>query len=83
MKIITHYDPKPIPIRRFDWCAYDDSTFGGDPRDPVGWGETEQEAIDDLNGQIKEERTSIHDASHGTYFPSPCLECQKLGWLDE
>ena len=44
-KIITEYDPKPIPIRRFDWVAtranYDEGCH-------VGYGATEDEAIADL-----------------------------------
>jgi hypothetical protein len=37
MKIITHYDPKPIPARWFDWSAIDDETYGGDPCDPISF----------------------------------------------
>ena len=45
MKIDTYCDPKPIPLRDFDWVA----TFDGyDVGDPVGYGRTEQEAIDAL-----------------------------------
>jgi len=44
-KIITEYWAKPIPPRQFDWTA----TFDGyEPSGPVGYGRTEQEAIDDL-----------------------------------
>jgi hypothetical protein len=56
MKIITHYDPKPIPCRWFDWTAIDDDTYGGDTNDPIGYGATERQAIDDLKEMI-EERT--------------------------
>lgn len=45
MKIKTHYWPKPIPIRQFDWTAIGDDYEGGDP---IGYGPTEQDAIDDL-----------------------------------
>ncbi len=24
MKVLVHYDPPPIPIRKFDFCAYVD-----------------------------------------------------------
>ncbi len=35
----------PIPVRVFDWCA----TFEGyEPNDPIGYGETEQEATQAL-----------------------------------
>lgn len=44
-KIITHYDPKPIPDRRHDWAAFRD---GYDLGMSVGYGATEREAIEDL-----------------------------------
>jgi hypothetical protein len=58
MKIRTDYWPKPIPPRQFDWTAIDDDTYDGAPdsctRSQVGYGATEQEAIDDLLQQIAE-----------------------------
>lgn len=48
MKIKTIYDPPPIPFRNFDWCAYDDETYSGEEGEPIGFGETEEDAIDDL-----------------------------------
>jgi hypothetical protein len=50
-KIITTYEPKPIPISAFDWTAV---TEHYDLGSPVGWGATEQEAIDDLCKQIED-----------------------------
>lgn len=44
-KIITHFVYPPIPIRNYDWSATLDGYEGGDP---IGYGKTEQEAIDDL-----------------------------------
>ena len=41
----THYDPKPIPMRRFDWSATWPDYEGGDP---IGFGKTEQDAVADL-----------------------------------
>ncbi len=40
----------PIPIRCFDWMAYDDNTYDPDPdsRSPVGWGATWEAAAADL-----------------------------------
>src|SRR5262249_26693458 len=46
----------PIPDRRWDWCAVDDDTYDADydsergfySNCPIGYGATEQEAIDDL-----------------------------------
>ena len=43
----THYEPPPIPIRDMDWTAIDDRTYDG-PGCHIGYGATEQEAIDDL-----------------------------------
>jgi hypothetical protein len=45
MKIITAFVYPPIPIRRYDWSAVRE---GYDEGDPVGWGATEQEAINEL-----------------------------------
>ena len=52
MNIVTRYDPPPIPVRRFDWSAIDDDTH--DEGRPVGYGRTEQEAVEDLMEQIEE-----------------------------
>ena len=51
MKILTEFIFPPIPLRQFDWSAtYDD--YDGAPdsgnRGEIGYGRTEQEAIDDL-----------------------------------
>ena len=44
-KIVTKYDPPPIPWRGADWSAtYDEYDLG----DPIGTGATEAEAIADL-----------------------------------
>jgi len=51
MKIITSFDPKPIPDRKFDWCAYDSDSY--DLGSPTGYGSTEQEAIEDLKEEIE------------------------------
>ena len=44
-KIITHYDPKPIPYFGFDYTAQREGDTG---EDLCGWGSTEAEAIADL-----------------------------------
>ncbi len=50
-RIVTNYWAKPIPMRQFDWEA----TFDGyDMGDPVGYGTTEEEAINDLIQQVDE-----------------------------
>jgi hypothetical protein len=52
-RIITRYEPKPIPISKFDWTAVlDDYDLGS----PAGWGATEAEAINDLINQLGEVR---------------------------
>jgi hypothetical protein len=49
-KIVTEYKCPPIPSRYFDWQAvFDDYEEGC----PIGYGETEQKAIDDLLEQIE------------------------------
>jgi hypothetical protein len=47
----TYYDPKPIPIRQFDWIATCDDYDAGDP---IGYGRTEREAKDDLLEKLVE-----------------------------
>lgn len=51
MTIVTTFDAKPIPIRLFDWSAIFE---GYEPGDPIGYGMTEQQAINDLKGQANE-----------------------------
>lgn len=46
-KIVTSYDPPPIPWRHFDWQAYRDGDEGEECA-PRGFGVSEQDAIDDL-----------------------------------
>lgn len=58
MKIKTEYVYPPIPLRAFDWCAYDDNTYDG-PGSPIGWGPTEEAAIADLlEGVVIENETN-------------------------
>ena len=46
---VTAFVNPPIPCRDFDWSAMHD---GYDAGDPIGWGSTESQAIDDLiNGE--------------------------------
>jgi len=52
IKIRTQYSPTPIPDRNFDWSAVDDNTY--EAGHPIGWGETEAEAIIDLWTQLEE-----------------------------
>ena len=41
----------PIPCRSFDWCAYDSE---GGEEGPYGWGQSEEEAKNDLWEQLDE-----------------------------
>lgn len=49
-KIITEYVRPPIPTALFDWCAFYD---GYEPGDAIGWGVTENLAIEDLKEKTK------------------------------
>jgi len=44
-KIITEYDKTPVPSRNYYWSAFRENF---DLHEPIGYGATEQEAIDDL-----------------------------------
>ena len=48
MKIITDHTYPPIPDRKYDWSAIRESYDEGDL---IGYGRTEQEAINDLISQ--------------------------------
>lgn len=60
MKIITSHNHPPIPDRSMDWSAVFEDYDGGDiepgvpSRDPIGYGPTEQAAIEDLLGRYEE-----------------------------
>lgn len=58
-KIITVYDPKPVPSTQFDWSAETDEYELGDP---VGYGSTEAEAIEDLKTKYREFRNEDLDS---------------------
>jgi hypothetical protein len=47
-KIITSHEYPPIPIRCYDWSAIREDYDAGDL---IGYGRTEQEAINDLKQQ--------------------------------
>jgi len=50
-KITTIHDCLPIPVRDYDWSA---SREDWDKGDLIGYGRTEQEAINDLLEQEKQ-----------------------------
>jgi len=51
LAIRTKYDPPPIPLRTSDWSAVNDATY--EPGCAIGWGSTEQEAIENLLEQLQ------------------------------
>ncbi len=56
LKIITHHEFPPIPLRGFDWVATLD---GYEPGDAIGYGPTEAAAIEDLTdarGLMKDDK---------------------------
>lgn len=50
MKVRVTYDPKPVPSRNFDYEAYVDSWDLGDP---LGYGSTQEEAVQHLLDQLE------------------------------
>jgi hypothetical protein len=53
MTIVTYYDPPPIPLRDYDWRAWDDDTYDYDQ--PMGMGLTEAGAVADLLEKLADE----------------------------
>ena len=49
-KIVTYYDPKPVPFRTSDWSAVTDNY---EPGHPIGWGASEQDAVMELLEQLE------------------------------
>ena len=62
-KIKTTYDPKPIPVRYYDWSATSDNyeaswegeEDGWKGSHPIGYGATEEEAVADYKMQLDED----------------------------
>lgn len=52
--IVATYSPPPIPVRSFDWSAVTDNY---EPGDPIGYGYTRDQAIQDLREQIEDARS--------------------------
>lgn len=51
--IRTDHVYPPIPLRDHDWSAVTDNY---EPGHPIGWGRTEQAAIDDLIERLAEDQ---------------------------
>jgi hypothetical protein len=58
VKIIAHPTLQPTPRREWDWCAYID---GHEESGPVGYGKTEQEAVEDLQAWLEPAQFSPND----------------------
>lgn len=63
-KVRTDFVYPPIPDRRFDWSAIDDETYDGEGC-PIGYGPTEQAAIDDLMDQLTDGEYSAANGQFG------------------
>jgi hypothetical protein len=57
-RIITTFDPPPIPVRNCDWAATLDSYDAGDP---IGFGRTREEAVADLEEQLADQANDYAD----------------------
>lgn len=44
LQVTVDYIYPPIPLRNFDWCAYDENY---EPGCPIGYGRTLREALED------------------------------------
>ena len=59
IKVRTEHVYPPIPVRDYDWSAIDDDSYDGAhdsaTRHQIGYGRTEQAAINDLVQQISEQ----------------------------
>lgn len=72
LRIVTHYDPPPIPVRDFDWSAVDDATYDGEGS-KIGHGRTEAEAIAELMEKLEiycRDKGAAVDPTMGA-----CIEC--------
>lgn len=56
LKIFTTFDPKPIPSNSFDWSA---ELENYEPGDNLGYGPTEQDAINSLIEMINEDGEEV------------------------
>lgn len=84
LKIKTQYIYPPIPDRSMDWCAtYDD--YDGAPDAPnrghIGYGENQQDAIDDLVENFpREGEGQCPDCYFMTRFGvEHCASCEGTG----
>lgn len=52
LNVVSTCEEPPIPIRIYDFCAYED---GQEEFGEYGWGLTREEAIEDLRNLLNEE----------------------------
>ena len=62
MKVKAEYYAPPIPVRQFDWCAWDDDR--GQDSSPLGFGRTKHAAITDLLEQIWSDLEETNNSYH-------------------
>ena len=60
-KIITKYDPPPIPDRRFDWRAYRENDLANSEGHHCGYGPSREEALADL-ARLDDERREADES---------------------
>jgi hypothetical protein len=65
MSFITSHWAKPSLMRQFDWEAVTDDY---EPGDPIGYGVTEQEAVDDLVEQVEDRDGAREDAEEADWL---------------
>ena len=71
-RIVTSFVYPPIPVRSFDWLAHYDN-----PEGPVGSGETEAEAVNDL---LSNHPPSCVDCDgNGSMGIGECANCDGSG----
>lgn len=82
MKLVTSFDCPPIPVRSFDWSAYEEEQMGGICSDPtcscrdhliIGHGSTEEDAVKDFVQSLLEH----FDISVSELMTPDCEKCGK------
>lgn len=83
MKIKTIYVYPPIPIRDFDWAAYDADTYDG-VSGKVGFGATKEQAIRELEEILRQDADAEEVCRLGDCCPRCGEEICKHGvcWCD-
>ena len=88
MKILTRYIFPPMPIREFDWQAYDDDAFDAEIGDDgaavsqssIGYGRTAWAAVADLLQQLEDDERATReelDAAFAEWWERHNLEAKE------